>query len=223
MNRYHHIPRILFILIALAPWQPSFAQSTPLAAPNATEYHDPASGVSFLYPKTFTLVKNEPYMFAPAITASNPSPQTSLRALLVAKSLPGVSNWPVTDFAGVEFAYDARPADSDDACRAMVQNVASTVNAIDRKTIAGVAYWHRKTGDGGMSHYTADDIYATFSQAARSCLLFDLAIHSTLAPGSLNGSNNAIKPRALSPHETATIRKSLMHIMTSVRISAPRQ
>ncbi|MGB6831231.1 MAG: hypothetical protein WBE41_24500 [Terracidiphilus sp.] len=202
---------------------PLFAQSIAQVSPGVMEFRDPANGVRFRYPEAWTFTHDEPFMFAPSIAKPGPTPRTLLRGLVVARSIPGIPSWPVADFSGVEFDYDARPAVSDAACRAVLGGIAGPASGIDRAAFDGIVYWHRTAGDGGMSKYTSEEIYATYSRLAGSCLLFDLAVHSTYAPGAQKGSDAGIVPRALSPRESATVRQSLMQILSSVRISAPRR
>jgi len=215
--------RIAAYFIWLFAALPLFAQSTAQVAPGVMEFRDPANGVSFRYPEAWTFTHDEPFMFAPSIANPGPSPRSLLRALVVARSIPGIPSWPVADFSAVEFAYDERPAVSSRACRAVLAGIDSPHTDIGRVTIDGIVYWHRTAGDGGMSKYTSEEIYATYSRLAGSCLLFDLAVHSTYAPGAQKGSDAGIVPRALSPRESAVVRQSLMRILSSVRISAPRR
>jgi len=203
--------RTPFIAILLAGCMSLTAQTVPRATPATVRYADPANGVGFRYPAAWKLAHDEPFMFPVSIQTLTPGSQSQLRALVVARSLSGVRSWPATDFSGVEFGYDARAAATPEACRAMAS---PDHGATDQQTLRGIAYWHGKAGDGGMSQAVSDDIYATFLASSGTCVVFDLAVHTTTAAGET-------QPGPLTPREASIVRNSLMDVLDSIRIPAP--
>jgi hypothetical protein len=203
--------RMPAIAMLLAACMTVNAQSPTHAALSGRLYTDPANGVSFRYPAASKLTQDEPFMFPVSIQTLTPDSRSQLRALVFAKSLNGVRSWPATDFAGVEFGYDARQAATPEACRAMAS---PDHGATDQQTLHGIAFWHGTGGDGGMSQAVSDDIYATFLASTGSCLLFDLAIHTPTAAGEK-------PPSPLTAREREMVHSSLMNILDSVRIPAP--
>jgi hypothetical protein len=212
--------RRAMIIVSLSAGLPLAAQSITQAAPGIMRFED-SNGVSFRYPVTWTFTEQTTWQFAMSIQPSAPS-QGRIRGRIFTHSLPGVRPWPVTSFSGVEFGYDARPVDSSEDCRALALSGfhAGTKEKIDQVTIRGISYWHGASGDGAMSQFTSDDIYTTFvgaPQVSGSCLLFDLAVHETTAPG-------RDKPlRPYTPREKSVIHGSLANILDSVRIPASSQ
>jgi len=197
-------------VILLSACLPLAAQGVTQNAEEIKRFTDPANGVSFRYVAPWTLTQDEPYMFAPSIQTPSPASRNNLRALVFTRSIRGVASWPKTDFSGVEFGYDARPAASSEACRVLASPGKGEIATV---VLRGVTYWHGTAGDGGMSQATTDDIYTTFLASAGSCLLFDLAVHSTTAPGD-------VQPRAMSTLERNRVRRYLLAILDSVRIPA---
>lgn len=202
-------------VISFAAGLPSAAQSVARVSPTSMRFIDTTRGVSFRYPSSWMLTRDEPFMFAPAIQTPIASSRSSLRGLVFTKSISGVPSWPATTFSGAEFAYDARRTVSAEACRALA-HTGNHPSEIDQLTVQNMRYWHATSGDGGMSQSTSDDIYTTFTGTSSNgtCLLFDLAIHSTYAPGET-------APRALSRRESHLIRQSLQNVLASLQISAP--
>jgi hypothetical protein len=202
--------------ISLAIALPAPAQRITPAAPGVTRFTDPKTRVSFAYPSTWTLAKNQPFMFPLAISLPLASPARQLRNLVFTVSVPGVPSWPRTIFSGVEFGYDVRQMASAGACRKLALAEDSRDTKIDPLTLHSIPYWHGKAGDGGMSQSISDDIYTTFIGAPTggSCLLFDFAVYSSLMPGET-------RPRDLSPRERAILYHAMLNILSSVRIPAP--
>jgi hypothetical protein len=200
------------LVAALAPAGPAashVSQGTRL-------FRDPAYQVSFRYPVDWKLADEEHFMFGLRIqNYPSPSSKGRLRALLYSMDIPGVRPWPETNFAGIEFGYDARPVGSSRACQAEAHN-GFHPGKVETLTVHGIPFWHWTDGDGGMSQSVSEDIYATYvgSATGGSCLLFDLAVHESTAAGD----NPA---RAYTPNERHLIYQSLTGVLSSVRISTP--
>lgn len=209
--------RNAILALSLAAALPMAAQQLASAAPGATRFTDPENRVSFAYPFTWTVAGNQPFMFPLAISLPLVSPARQVRILVFTKSLPGVPPWPSTIFLGVEFGYDARPTASAADCRALALAEDSRGNrTINTLTIHGIPYWHGTAGDGGMSQSISDDIYTTFIAApsGNSCVLFDFAVCFSLLSGDT-------PPRDLTPQERAILRRTMLEILSSIRIPGP--
>jgi hypothetical protein len=216
----HHIDRMrsIIVLAALAAALPLAGHALPPASAGTVRFDDSAYGVSFRYSVAWTRSNTQPFMFPLAIsTTANSQGRSSLRAFVFSKSIPDVASWPATNFAGVEFGYAARPAAREEVCQALARANDSHVSGIGNATIHGVSYWHATAGDGGMSKSISDDIYATWiPKRGGSCLLFDLAVQSVLAPG-----DTPLRP--LTPREQSLIHRSLQDVLSSIRIFQPSQ
>jgi len=177
-------------------------------------FSDPAFGVSFRFPSgwSFTRVNpNESESLAIAFINGR-SESSGLRGLVGNETLPGLHSWPKTVFSGVEFAYDARPVASAEACQKLARE--SWNDEANSATVNGVKYWHGTAGGGGMGTFTDEDIYATYIEASGACLRFDLVVVTCLVDGKE-------RPRQLTTHEKALIHASLNNILNSVRVTPP--
>jgi hypothetical protein len=178
-------------------------------------FSDPAFGVSFRFPSGWSFTRIEPDAKGPALCIAwmdGRTVSTGLRGLITNETLPGLHSWPKTVFSSVEFAYDARPAASADACQRLARN--NWEVEADPITLNGVTYWHGTASGAGVSTEIEEDIYATFVAAAGSCLRFDLAVATSHVPGK-------DFPRELTTHEKALIHASLSNIFNSVSIAPP--
>jgi hypothetical protein len=207
--------RIAISALVLAASLPLAAQQVKPSTSDFKRFIDPVSGVTFSYPSTWTLADDEQFYIPLGITfIKDSSSQNRPRAVIFAKSLPGVESWPKTSFAGVEFGYDSPKAASADVCSALANTEDSPDGPIVDVTIAGITFWRGKSGSGGMGHSIEEDIYTTFSAASGNCLRFDLALHSENVDG-----DTPMRP--LSPRELAIIHRSLRDVLASIRIPTP--
>jgi len=209
--------RIFFCIFAcfvcLAAASPSLAQSVTPVAGSQMLFSDPAFGVSFRFPSGWSFTRVEADANGPALAIAymdRHAVSTGLRGLITNETLPGVHSWPRTVFSSVEFAYDARPAASADACRRLARD--NWQSEADPVTVNGVAYWHGTASGTGVSMEIEEEIYATFVEASGACLRFDLAVATSRVPG-------RELPRELTPHEEALIHGSLNNIFNSVSIA----
>jgi hypothetical protein len=206
--------RIAISAILLAWGLSLAAQSVTLVSPGVMRFNDPNFGVSFRYPAAWTFADDEPFYIPLSISLSDSSSQSRPRALVFAKSLPGVESTHTT-FAGVGFGYDAHQVASSDACKGLARSGDNPDGKIDQKTIHGIAYWHGTSASAGLGHGIEEDIYTTLAgNSAETCLRFDLAVQSVNIA-------DETPPRALSPRETGIVHQSLLRVLSSVRIPAP--
>jgi hypothetical protein len=178
-------------------------------------FSDPAFGVSFRFPSGWSFTRVDPNAKGPALSIAymdGRSVSTGLRGLITNETLPGLHSWPKTAFSSVEFAYDARPAASTEACQRLARD--NWEVEADPITLNGVTYWHGTATGAGLSTEIEEDIYATFIAASSSCLRFDLAVATSHVPGK-------DFPRELTTHEKALIHASLNNILNSVRVAPP--
>jgi hypothetical protein len=211
----HSILRASIRVIFLAAALPSFAQSVTPVTGSQMLFSDPAFGVSFNFPTGWSFTRVEADSKGPSLaiaTMDGRSISTGLRGLITNETLPGIRSWPKTVFSSVEFAYDARPAASAEACQRLARD--NWEVEADPVTLNGVTYWHGTATGTGLSTAIEEDIYATFVAAAGSCLRFDLAVATSHVPG-------RDFPRELTTHEKALIHASLNNILNSVRVAPP--
>lgn len=211
----HLFLRSLVCLLCLAAALPALAQSVTPVTGSQMLFSDPAFGVSFRFPSGWSFARVEAGANGPALAIAsidNRSVATGLRGLLTNETLPGLHSWPKTVFSSVEFAYDARPAASAEACHAMARG--NWQSESDPVTLNGVAYWHGTQNGAGVSIEIEEDIYAAFVPASGACLRFDLAVATSRVPG-------RDFPRELTTHEQALIHASLNNILNSVSIAPP--
>ena len=178
-------------------------------------FSDPAFGVSFNFPTGWSFTRVEADSKGPSLaiaTMDGRSISTGLRGLITNETLPGIRSWPKTVFSSVEFAYDARPAASAEACQRLARDTWEV--EADPVTLNGVTYWHGNATGTGLSTEIEEDIFATFIEASGSCLRFDLAVATSHVPG-------RDFPRELTAHEKALIHASLNNILNSVRVAPP--
>ena len=178
-------------------------------------FSDPAFGVSFRFPSGWSFARVAADSKEPSLAIAymdGRSVSTGLRGLITNETLPGLRSWPKTVFSSVEFAYDARPVVSADACHRLTRE--NGEGEADPVTLNGVTYWHGTASGAGVSTEIEEDIYATFVAADGSCLRFDLAIATSHVPGK-------DFPRELTTHEKALIHASLSNILNSVSIAPP--
>ncbi len=179
-------------------------------------FSDPAFGVSFHFPSGWSFRRVEADSKSPSLAIAymdgRRNVSTGLRGLVTNETLHGVSSWPKTVFSSVEFAYDARPAATADACQRLARD--NWENETDPVTLNGVTYWHGTATGTALSTEIEEDIYATFIAASGSCLRFDLAVATSHVPG-------RDFPRELTTHEKAIIHASLNNIFNSVRVAPP--
>lgn len=180
------------------------------AAAQSRLFTDSRTGVSFRYPATWTIASEQPFM-NPILSELGTMPH----ALVYTKAIPGVSPWPITEFAGAAFAYDAEPAASPEACHALALPADKRAAAKDDVTIHGIRFWHAIAGDGGMSKFLSEDIYsADLGAPTKLCLLFDFGVDSVLAPAD-------VPLRALTPREKARLHRVELNILSSIRVPLP--
>ena len=180
-------------------------------------FSDPAFGVSFRFPSGWSFTRVDANANGQALAIAyieGRSVSTGLRGLVTNETLPGLHSWPKTVFSSVEFAYDARPAASTEACLRLVRD--NWEVETDPVTLNGVTYWHGTATGAGVSTEIEEDIYATFVPASATCLRFDLAVATSHVPG-------RDFPRELTTHEKALIHASLSNILNSVRVTPPAQ
>ena len=213
--RAHSILRIFACLVCFAAALPTLAQSVTPVLGSHMLFSDPAFGVSFRFPSGWSFTRVNANANGPALAIAymdGRSVATGLRGLVTNETLPGLRSWPRTVFSGVEFAYDARPADSAEACHRLARG--NWEAEADPVTLNGVTYWHGTASSGGASTAIDEEIYATFVPSSGSCLRFDLAVATSRVPG-------RDLPRELTTHEMALIRTSLDNILHSIRIAPP--
>lgn len=178
-------------------------------------FNDPAFGVSFRFPSGWSFSRVDPNGKSPALSIAymdGRSVSTGLRGLITNETLHGIRSWPKTIFSSVEFAYDARPAASAEACQRLVRDNWETEAA--PVALNGVTWWHGTATDADVSTEIEENIYATFVAASGSCLRFDLAVATSHVP------HNGV-PRELTTHEKSLIYDSLNDILNSVRVAPP--
>jgi len=190
---------------------------TPLN-PTTMQFTDPAHGVSFTYPASWTFDKSQPFYMFLAISPANDEPDMGRgSALIYSKSVPGVTPWPKTWFEGVELGYDEHDVPTSDACLVLAKPVNSWVpiDHVDEVTIQGKPYWHGTTSGSGAGHELREDIYTLYSSGY--CYRFDLAV-------SLSSANQDVPgPRELTAAEKVHVDASLRSVLNSVRIVPPAQ
>ena len=193
---------------------------TPLN-PTTMQFTDPAHGVSFTYPASWTLdkdQKNQPFFMSLAITPADDAPATEgLSALIYTKSIPGMTLAPDTMFDGMEFAYDVHNVPTSDACLVLAKpaNLQVPIDHVDEITIQGNHYWHARTSSNFVGDGLNDDIYTFYSSGY--CYRFDLAVSLSSANQDTPG------PRKLTPAEKVHVDASLQSIFNSLRIVPPAQ
>jgi hypothetical protein len=212
----HPILRASICVIFLAAALPSHAQSVTPISGSQMLFSDPAFGVSFRFPSGWSFTRVDPHQSESLAIAfiNGRSESSGLRGLVTNETLPGLHSWPRTVFSGVEFAYDARPEASAQACQKLARE--SWDNEADSVKLNGVTYWHGTGGGGGMGTGTAEDIYATYIEASGACLRFDLVVVTCLVDGKE-------RPRPLTTHEKELIHANLNNILNSVRVAPPAQ
>jgi hypothetical protein len=211
------ILRISVFLLWLVAALPALAQSVTPVTGSAMLFSDPAFGVSFRFPSGWSFTRVDANAKSPALAiawTNGRSVSTGLRGLVTNETLPGIHAWPKTVFSSVEFAYDARPAASPEACQRLARD--NWEVEADPVTLNGIAYWHGTATGAGVSTEIEEDIYATFVAATGACLRFDLAVATSHVPGKA-------LPRELTTHEKTLIRASLENILHSVSITPPAQ
>jgi len=211
----HSILRISVFFIGLAAALPSLAQSVTPVTGSQMLFSDPAFGVSFNFPAGWSFSRVEPNAKGPALSIAymdGRSVSTGLRGLITNETLHGIHSWPKTVFSSVEFAYDARPAASAEACQGLARD--NWEVEADPVTLNGVTFWHGTATGAGLSTEIEEDIYATFVAAAGACLRFDLAVATSRVPGKEF-------PRELTAQEKTLIHASLSNILNSVRVTPP--
>ena len=208
----HSILRASICVVFLAAALPSLAQSVTPVTGSQMLFSDPAFGVSFRFPSGWSFTRVEADSKSPSLAIAymdRRSVSTGLRGLVTNETLPGLRSWPKTVFSSVEFAYDARPAASAEACQRLARD--NWEAEADPVTLNGVTYWHGTATGTALSTEIEEDIYATFIEGSGSCLRFDLAVATSHVPG-------RDFPRELTTHEKALIHASLNNILNSVRI-----
>ncbi len=211
----HSILRVSILCLVAA--LPSLAQSVTPVNDAQMLFSDPAFGVSFHFPSGWSFRRVEADSKSPSLaiaTMDGGNVSTGLRGLVTNETLHGVSSWPKTVFSSVEFAYDARPVASAEACQRIARD--NWEVEADPVTLNGVTYWHGTATGTALSTEIEEDIYATFVAASGSCLRFDLAVATSRVPG-------RDFPRELTTHEKAVIHASLSNILNSVRVAPPAQ
>jgi hypothetical protein len=211
----HPFLRIIVCLLTLAAALPVIAQSVTPVSSSIMLFSDPAFGVSFRFPSGWSFLKVEPNAGGSSLAIAfinGRTESTGLRGLITNETLPGLHSWPKTVFSSVEFAYDARPAASSDACQTLARD--NWEQEADPVTLNGVAWWHGTAAGAGVSTEIEEDIYATFIPETGACLRFDLAVATSHVPGKET-------PRELTTHEKSIIQSSLSNILDSVRVTAP--
>ena len=211
----HSILRVSIVCLVAA--SPCLAQSVTPVSGSQMLFSDPAFGVSFRFPSGWSFTRVEANSKGPSLAIAymeGRSVSTGLRGLVTNETLPGLHSWPRTVFSSVEFGYDARPAASAEACQKLARDNWEVEAA--PVTLNGVTYWHGTATGTGLNIEIEEDIYATFVEAAGSCLRFDLAVATSHVPG-------RDFPRELTTHEKAFIHASLNNILNSVRIAPPTQ
>lgn len=201
----------LYLAVAL----PLAAQSVTAVSNSSMEFSDPAFGVSFRFPSGWSFSRVDPGAQSPALAIAwteNRTVSTGLRGLITNETLHGLHAWPRTVFSSVEFAYDARPAVSADACRQLAQQ--DWQQETDPIALDSVTFWHGTASNDGLSTEVAEDIYAAFLPAPGACLRFDLAVATSHVPG-------RDYPRELTGREQQLIHQSLSNILDSVQITSP--
>jgi len=190
---------------------------TPLN-PTTMKFTDPAHGVSFTYPASWTFDKSQPFYMTLAIDPSNDEPDMGRGSgLIYTKSIPGMTLAPDTMFDGMEFAYDVHNVPTSDACLVLAKsaNLQVPIDHVDEVTIQGNHYWHTTTSSAGVGHGLNEDIYTFYSSGY--CYRFDLAV-------SLSSANQGTPgPRELTPAEKAHVDASLQSVFNTVRIVPPAQ
>ena len=190
---------------------------TPLN-PTTMQFTDPAHGVSFTYPASWTFAMSQPFYMLLAISPANDSPTMGPGSTLIySKSIPGMTLAPDTMFDGMEFAYDVHNVPTSDACLVLAKPANSWVpiDHVDEVTIQGKPYWHGTTSGSGAGHELREDIYTLYSSGY--CYRFDLAV-------SLDSANQDTPgPRRLTAAEKVQVDASLQGILNSVRIVPPTQ
>ncbi len=211
----HSILRVSILCLVAA--LPSLAQSVTPVNDAQMLFSDPAFGVSFHFPSGWSFRRVEADSKSPSLaiaTMDGGNVSTGLRGLVTNETLHGVSSWPKTVFSSVEFAYDARPVASAEACQRIARD--NWEVEADPVTLNGVTYWHGTATGTALSTEIEEDIYATFVAASGSCLRFDLAVATSRVPG-------RDFPRELTTHEKTLIHASLSNILNSVRVAPPAQ
>jgi len=208
----YSILRASVSLIFLVAMLPSLAQSVTPVSGSQMLFSDPAFGVSFRFPSGWSFTRVEANSEAPSLAIAymdGHSVSTGLRGLITNETLPGLHSWPKTVFSSVEFAYDARPSPSAEACQKLARD--NWEVEADAVTVNGVIFWHGTASGTALSTEIEEDIYATFIAASSSCLRFDLAVATSHVPG-------RDFPRELTTHEKALIHSSLNNILSSVTV-----
>jgi len=194
------------------------AQRVTLLNPTTMQFTDPAFGVSFTYPASWTFAMSQPFYMQLAITPAVDAPaREGLSALIYTKSIPGVTPWPKTRFEGVELGYDEHDVPTSDACLVLAkpENSSVEIDKVDEVTIQGNHYWHASTSGAGVGHEMTEDIYTLYSSG--HCYRFDLAVSL------LSLSNDTPAPRDLTAAEKALVDASLRSVLNSVHIAPPNQ
>jgi hypothetical protein len=202
------IRRALFAFIATAAIYAG-AQTVTAAGPGAMLFTDPQYGVSFRYSDAWTFSKRPSFNLPPAIS-SNASP---IRGSVYAKKISGIPSWPDTYFVGAEFSYAAAPVNSPDACKNLANPNGAGGSQVTEQVVGQLTFHHGTSNDAGMGHAVNEDIYTI--QHGQTCLLFDLAIHTSSVSGDKT-------PRPLTKEESDAVKKRLMSILGTVKIEAGR-
>ena len=192
------------------------AQGVTPVNPTTMQFTDPAHGVSFTYPASWTFAMSQPFYMILAISPANDEPTMGPgSALIYTKSIPGVAPWPKTWFEGVELGYDEHDVPTSDACLVLAKpaNLPVPIDHVDEVTIQGNQYWHGTTSSAGVGHGLNEDIYTSYSSG--HCYRFDLAVSLLWL------SNDTPGPRELTAAEKALVNASLQSILNSVRIVPP--
>lgn len=191
------------------------AQSIRLVDASTREFRDPTYGVSFRLPASWT-DGPPPASFDP-LTITGPPDYSSdtipLRASVFTTKLSEVPSWPVTSFAGVQFAYAVREQTTPDDCRYLSLSASQPGAVVQDVTRNGQSFHHGSGAGVGGGRGAEEEIF-TASQGT-SCLLFDLSEHFVSA-----GPDGRML-RALTRQESARMHEALMQIFASVRINHP--
>jgi hypothetical protein len=175
------------------------AQQVTLVTPSSMQFSDPAYGVTFRYPTSWTFSVNHTF-YSPVSITSPDHP---------AFGIVFFTPYPKTNLSGAEFVYTNYKAASAKECSPLTVENGDTSKTLAPKTINSIEYEHATAENAGMCHQVQEDMYAAYRN--QTCYLFDLAIH-TVCAGVIDGT------RTVTSSEIAQVQASLEKVLSSVEI-----
>jgi len=182
----------------------ALAQMPATIAGSPARFSDPATGVSFEYPKYWQQAAGSRFYLGLNLIPE----KAEVRGAVAWKANADAK----TTLAGAQFLYALQKDVSFADCMHPHNEGDTNDTTVDTVTIGGVAYAHSQAEDAAMCHRQKEDVYATYRYG--DCYLFDFSVR-TICPGVVDGMREA------TPAELADVNATLLGVLKTVQIVKP--